>query len=378
MKTIVVEALSALQGGGQTYLKNLFLHYPKYPDTRVIALVPVGFDEELSVSDSVLIKTSASASRGVVQRILWNKFVLPRLLRKLSANVLYSTGGSLATRAVGDCRTVVAFRNMLPFSPVDRKRYPRGYMRFRLWLLQYVQSASFRDADLVIFISMFAKSVIDLTLNKRRGQSVVIPHGLSQHFFNPQPHPANSSLPQEYVLYVSILDVYKAQVEVVKAWAELRLHRPTHEKLLLIGPEYSPYGEEVRKAIIDFGLQEEVMVWGNVPYEELPAYYQHAKVNIFASSCENCPNILLEALAGGRPVLCSDYQPMPEFGADAVTYFDPYNPGQLAGALAAMLDDPVRIADMGLRAQQRAEDFNWEVSARRTWDALFALANKEN
>lgn len=372
-----MEALSALQGGGQTYLKNLFIHYPMYSDTRVIALVPVGFDKELPVSDSIVVHTSAFASRGVAHRILWNKFVLPRLLRKLKADVLYSTGGSLATRAVGNCRTAVAFRNMLPFSSSERKRFPFGYMRIRLWLLQYIQGVSFRNADLVIFISIFAKSVIDLTLNRRRGQSVVIPHGLSEHFFKPQSRPVNSRLPQEYVLYVSILDVYKAQVEVVRAWAELRARRITSEKLLLIGPEYPPYGDEVRKAIVELELEKEVLIWGQVPYAELPAYYQHAKVNIFASSCENCPNILLEALAGGRPVLCSDYQPMPEFGADAVTYFDPYNPKQLADALEATLDDHIQMADMGQRALQRAGDFNWEVSARRTWDALFALANKE-
>lgn len=373
-----MEAFSALQGGGQTYLKNLFLRYPGYSDTRVVALVPDDFEKELPVNDLIEVRTSAFASRGIVYRILWNKFVLPRLLRNLKANVLYSPGGFLPTRAVGDCRTAVAFRNMLPFSPDERRRYPLGYTRGRLWLLQHIQGASFRDADLVIFISRFAKSVIDLTVGKRKGQSVVISHGLSGHFIKPQPRPADPRLPQEYVLYVSILNVYKAQMEVVRAWAELRARRSTSEKLLLIGPEYFSYGEEVRETIIDLGLQNEVLVWGNVPYAELPGYYQYAKVNIFASSCENCPNILLEALAGGRPVVCSDYQPMPEFGADAVTYFDPYNSKQLADVLDAMLDDPTLMADMGKRALQRSRDFDWGISAHRTWDALFALVNKED
>jgi len=106
----------------------------------------------------------------------------------------------------------------------------------------------------------------------------------------------------------------------------------------------------------------------------LPAVYQHAKVNIFASSCENCPNILLEALAAGRPVLCSDYQPMPEFAGNAVRYFDPYNPEQLAEKLIDLLDDSALRTDLGLRARARSERFHWTDTADKTWNALAALA----
>lgn len=378
MKTIVIEALSSLQGGGQTYLKNLFQHYPVYPDVRVVALVPRKLAKELPKFHSLEIITSDFASKSVMHRILWNKFALPKLLRKLKASVLYSTGGSLATNSIENCRTVVAFRNMLPFAPTERKRYPFGYMRLRLWLLRFIQGASFCDADLVIFISMFAKSVINLSLPNRQGQSICIPHGLSEHFFRSQVRPTTPKLPQDYVLYVSILDVYKSQVEVIKAWAELRLRRKTHEKLLLVGPEFKHYGNLVRRTISELKLENEVLIFGSVPYVELPAYYQHAKVNIFASSCENCPNIFLEALAGGRPILCSDYQPMPEFGQTAVTYFDPHNPQRLADKLVTMLDDLELQAEMGRRALERAQDFNWRVSARRTWDALCSEAYKVN
>ena len=40
---------------------------------------------------------------------------------------------------------------------------------------------------------------------------------------------------------------------------------------------------------------------------------------------KNCPNILLEAMASGKAILCSNFNPMPEFGGKAVEYFDPSN-----------------------------------------------------
>ena len=113
-----------------------------------------------------------------------------------------------------------------------------------------------------------------------------------------------------------------------------------------------------------------------MPYDTLPAVYHGAVANIFASSCENCPNILLEALAAGRPVLCSDYQPMPEFAGDAALYFDPYNPQSLATRLCEVLDDPRLSAELGRRSRERSAEFQWKQSAEATWQALSDLAGE--
>lgn len=374
MKTVVVEGLSARLGGGQTYMRNLFEYYPGYSDLRVVGIVPAPDREFFDCHPDIELLAPELASRNIANRLLWNKLRLPALLGQLDASVLFCPGGFLATRPAPPCRTAVTFQNMLPFSPEERGRYPLGFSRGRLKLLGSVQAASFRDADLVVFISEFARAVIELVVPERRGASVVIPHGLSDHFRTKHPRPDHPRLPEEYVAYVSILTVYKAQLEVLRAWRELRARRPTREKLVLIGPEYPPYGHRVRALVRELGLEQDVVLLGNVPYEQLPAYYQHAKVNVFASSCENCPNVLLEKLAAGRPVVCSDFPPMPEFGGDAVVYFDPYNPSQLADTLVGLLDDEVAQDEWGRRAAERALTYQWPTAARRTWDALRALA----
>lgn len=373
-KTIFIDALSALQGGGQTYLINLFKFMPPtiLAECRVIVLLPYGSDDVFRVSPDIEVVSSAYASRSVLFRLVWSTRFLPRMLRAMNADVLYCPGGFVS--AFGDWKTAVAFRNMLPFSPEERKRYPLGYMRTRFAVLRWVQSRSFKRADLVIFISLFAKSVIDVVVGKRAGNSQVIPHGISDRFRVPVGKPKSLGLPDRYVCYVSILNVYKAQIEVVKAWHLLRSRRQVEEKLLLVGPSNDQYGLQVAELIRQLGLQSEVRIVGNVPYNELPGLYQGAVINLFASSCENCPNILLEALSAGRPVLSSDYQPMPEFAAEAALYFDPYSPDKLATQLERLLDDPVLQERMGRRAAVRSADFQWAESARRTWFALRDLA----
>lgn len=373
MKTIVVDGLSAVRGGGVTYLQNLFANAEPVHVCRVVAVVPPDTVAGLSVGSTIELLAPAFPARGIVHRFLWYRLALPNLLRCLSADLLYCPGGTIPGNLPAHCKTAVAFRNMLPFAPAEAARYPMGYTRLRLRLLRLLQMRSFQSADLLIFLSHHARTTIDELLPARRGESAIIPHGLSEQFRDGIALPRPIGLPDQYVLYVSILDVYKAQVEVVHAWDQLRRRRASSEKLVLVGPQYGPYARKVKQAIRSLGLEGEVILRGNVPYSELPAYYHNAKVNVFASSCENCPNILLEALASGRPLLSSSYPPMPEFARDAALYFDPYEPRSLADKLVAILDDRGLIDRMGTAARARSLEFSWRVSAAKTWQALRGL-----
>ena len=376
MKTIIIEALSALVGGGQTYLINLLENIPAQWNQhyKIIAIFPKCLKDHIPQSSVYEIITPPFDTSKMLQRIFWHKLYLKDLVYQLNCDVLFSPGGYLPMKVPSTVRTAVAFRNMLPFDDVERRRFDHGYIRYRLWLLKYIQGSSIRDSDLVIFISNYAKAAIDRVIPERRGTSVVIPHGLSDDFRQKSPTRPERLHDIEYVLYVSILFNYKAQLEVIESWYKLRQARLTREKLVLVGPEYKPYSKKVRQLIDLLGLNEEVILTGPVPYSELPSYYQHAKINLFASSCENCPNILLEALAGGKPVLCSNYPPMPEFGGDAVEYFDPYNTDELKELLLKYLDNEELCLKMGQKAFDRSLQFDWKESALKTWNALADLA----
>ena len=109
----------------------------------------------------------------------------------------------------------------------------------------------------------------------------------------------------------------------------------------------------------------------------LPSYYQHAKIDLFASSCEiGASFVFIEALAGERPVLCSNYPPMPEAAGDAAAYFDPYDPESLAELLARYLDDKSLRDRMGFAAFKKLHKYQWRDTALKTWTALAELAGQ--
>jgi glycosyltransferase involved in cell wall biosynthesis len=374
--TVLVNALSALRGGGQTYLTNLLSHLPTEFPSVIYVLA----------SDTLTLPTNDPRIQRIpvqwpvgnpLARATWEKFRVPALMLKLHADILFCPGGIIGSRVPRGCKTVTMFRNMIPFSEEQTRRYRLGYMKLRNLLLRRAFLDSMRSADLVIFLSNHARTTIEAQIGTKIRNQVTIPHGLAQTFKRSsvsKPAPTGATLPAEgYLLYVSTLDYYKAQIEVVKAYALLKRKRATKEKLLLIGPEYTEYGDLVRKEIASQHLQDSVLLVGSLPHAQLPEIYRNAVVNIFASECENCPNILIEALASGRPVLSSHCPPMPEFGGDGALYFDPRSPQDLAEKLAALLDDPVRLKELGVKAELQSRRYDWETCARRTWDSMHQL-----
>jgi len=303
-------------------------------------------------------------------RRLWESAGLPSLLRRLRADVLFLPSGT-SPGPPGPWKRVSMFRNMLPFAPEQCAKYRWwSYMRLRNHLLRRSMTASMRVADLVIFVSEHGREV--MTKAVAVPQAVVIPHGISPAFRTGAVERPGWLPRGDYILYVSTLDVYKAQLEVLRGYALAR-RAGIGDKLVFAGPEYAPYGKKVRAEIDALGLKEHVLLAGTVPYVDLPAVYAHSHLNLFASECENCPNILLEAMAAGRPLLCSNHPPMPEFGGTSVVYFDPADPVQFARELVALLTDSRRMNEYAERAKTQSRSYDWQTTAKRTWEAIAAV-----
>ena len=369
---VLVNGFSARLGGGQTYLLNLLRRVPQHAGWKIFLLCPDGLDLT-GLPENVERVKSGLKLDNPFRRAIWERFNLGKLAGRLEADLLFSPGGLLPPGSLPTgLKTVVTFQNMLPFDMAQRKRYPLGYRRLRDWLLERGLSSAMRKADLVIFISRFAQEFIQAKLGYLAGRSVVIPHGIDPRFFprvdNPVRLPAG--VPAEYFLYVSFIDRYKSQIEVVRAFAQVRQLSKTQATLLLVGAENPPYGEALRREIDSLKLGEAVKVMGNLPHHDLPALYQHARINLFASCTENCPNILLEMMASGRPALVSDHGPMPEFGGQTVSYFDPENVEQLVERWMGLLSDPERGSRLAADALARVSIMEWEKAASTTWGAM--------
>lgn len=368
---IVINAYSARQGGGQTYLINLLQHLPEQNPPQIEVFAP----RRLQLPDHPSIRRIHAKwpTENPLLRALWERWLLPRYLKRAGAEVLFCPGGLVGTKVPKGCRVVTMFRNMTPFDARVLRRMPWGLQRIRVHMLRGLMLRSMREADLTIFISDFARGVIEALTSIPN--PVTIPHGISEAFrFGGEvlPRPAIAG-DGPYLLYVSKIDSYKHHEEVVRGYAQLPEELRARCRLVLAGESDSIDADHLRRIIVELGLGNRVVVSGAINYRELPALYQNAVANLFASSCENCPNILLEALAAGRPVLSSNVEPMPEFGGHEIGYFSPFDPASIAQAMRQVLEEPETATRWATAARERSAKYDWKQTARETWSAIRRL-----
>ncbi len=368
---IVINAFSARLGGGQTYLRNLLSYIPERDNLEVLVYAPAGLD--LPNHPRLRRMVTRWPTTNPLLRTLWEQLALPWLLRSETVDVLFCPGGVVATNPPRGCRVVTMFRNMIPFDPSTYKNIPWGLQRLRNIILKRVMLKSMASADMTIFISNHARGVIEKMT--RINKSVTISHGINQAFRSfDKALERPSFLPEkEYLLYVSRFDVYKHHYEVVSAYAGLPDVLRRRFVLVLVGEADLPEADRVRQLVDRLNLGEQVRLLGSIPYSELPEVYHHAHLVLFASSCENCPNILLEALGSGRPVLSSNVMPMPEFGGDAVAYFSPFDLDDILKTMQKVLTDNDYAQNLAAAAAQRSARYDWESTAKVTWAHIFRL-----
>ncbi len=375
MSVMLIDALSARQGGGQTYLLNLLTRLPPGEPATIHLLAPPEVSGKVA-SERVRPIEAIWPTGNALLRAASEKIFLRRQAAELGASVLFFPGGVVGSTAPPGCRRVTMFRNVIPFDRAARAKYPLGWQRVRNWLLERVMLRSMLEADLVIFLSDYARGLIEQRAGRPLLHAVTIPHGISEVF-----RPASAAraprpgwLPREpYILYVSSFEPYKAQLEVVRAFARALREWQGPLALLLVGPDNTSYARRVRGEIARLGIGPRVTITGNTPYDELPAAYHHALAVVFASEAENCPNALLEAMAAGKPIACSRRPPMPEFGGDAVEYFDPADDAELAHLLLRLLREPSTRERLGAAAARHSQRFDWDETARATWQAIARL-----
>lgn len=369
-----IDASNLRTGGGVTHLKELLSAAD--PETSGISKVTVWGSRETLDNLPVrpwLIKVQEPPLEGsVFERLWWQRFRLPRLAAA-TCDVLFVPGGTY----FGNFKPVVAMsRNLLPFDGRERARYGLSWTRLRLSLLRRGQTRTFRNSDGVIFLTKSAQEVVEKETGSLKNIRI-IPHGICDKFRQEprrqSPLDAFSMKQPFRWLYVSIVDLYKHQWHVAKAIATLR-HEGMPVALDLVGPANPRALKHLNHTLHDIDPKGEIVrYFGEVPYNQLAHHYHGAEGFIFASSCENMPNILLEGMAAGLPIACSSVPPMPEVLGDAGIYFDPEKVDQIASALKRLMCDPELRGELAQKAYERAEQFAWKRCADETFAFLASV-----
>ena len=368
---IAINTMSAVAGGGVTYIKNLLYHLSKSntPHQYLIITTLAGKETFYFQHPNFRFLSFKVPSRSPILRILWEQCILPSFLKKEGVNLLFSPGNICPLFI--NLPNVVMIQNIEPFSNNLSKR--RGLIQsIRLRLLKLLTLLSVKKAQRVIFPSMRARNLIE-TSGTFVKHAEVIYHGINKEIFHPHTEDAMSCQFKKkynldkFILYVSHIQRYKNFLELIKAFVLLRGRIDDNIQLIFAGKCFDQkYYDEMRTFIAEHGYENRIIFLGDVPYEALPYLYSTCMIFVYPSTCESFGMTLVEAIACGAPVLASKAEPMPEICANAAIYFDPMDPFAIADVICKTLNDQEAISSLIKNAIERAKTFSWENTVIRT------------
>lgn len=169
---------------------------------------------------------------------------------------------------------------------------------------------------------------------------------------------------QPFILGVGTLEPRKNWPALIRAWARLRHATALPHRLVIAGGK-GWMVEQIFAAAEDVGdLRRDIMFTGFVDDVDLPALYAAADVFAFPTLYEGFGIPVVEAMACGTPVVCSNNSSLPEAAGDAALQIDATDEEELANALGRLIEDRGLRATLCARGLEHARRFTWEAAAQ--------------
>lgn len=372
MKRFVLDARTAINHfpGIGRYVSNLARAMAKHleADEQLVLLrndTAVSRWQLPPPSRQVVYVNTAVSPFGMAQQ--WR---LPHLLRQQNARSYHSPYYLMPYRP--GVPTVLTLHDLIP------QHFPelvsvRARLLFRLFTKLALYTATH-----TLTVSEATRRDVLAAYNVDPARITTIPHAPDLQF-RPQPESElqrirdKFSLPEQYLLYLGINKPHKNLVRLLQAWQTVLTKRPSTPPLIIAGawdPRY-PQAKETAAAILP---ETAVRFLGPVENADLPGLYSGALLFVFPSLYEGFGLPVVEAMACGTAVLCSQTSSLPEVGGDAVAYFDPLNLADIANSINRMLDDDSIRHKMQTRGLAQAAKFTWQKTAMTTLQCYRQLA----
>ena len=364
---VAVDALRVRSGGGVAHLVGIL----DIDDITVHGISEIHLWSYQGLLDKVpnrpwLIKhRPAEADASLLNQIVWQATMLAKEIVDADCQILFSADATTFCRF---SPAVVLSQNMLPYEEGVMSLYGLSKGRLRQRLVYEVQKRAFRRAKASIFLTQHAATRIQKYVGKLTDVTCIA-HGVGDVFKQTNQvavWPIHNERPI-HCLYVSPVLEYKFQWTVVKAIKQLR-DEGINIQITFAGGGGSRAMAMLRDQIrLSDPDREFVEILEFLAHDQIPKLISEADLFIFASGCETFGISLLEAMAVGVPIACSNKSSLPETLRDAGEYFDPADPDTIAAALRNLIADQKKREELAHRSKTLAKAYSWHRCATETW-----------
>jgi len=167
-----------------------------------------------------------------------------------------------------------------------------------------------------------------------------------------------------YFLFVGVIKQRKNVHNLVSAFIKSKKEGNIRQKLIIVGKGSDDYMKNIKKKILESGLEEEILFLGHVGDDELANLYKNAYGFLFPSYIEGFGFPILEAMSCGIPVLTSHASSLGEVAGGAALLVDPLDVDGMSNKITELATNNGLRKELVIKGYKRTEDFSWKKSAK--------------
>lgn len=347
---------------------------------RRLRQTPTSFEKEVVVKadEDVCLEASEHLSLTTLPAAfypLWEQRKLPAYTESIPGSVLHCTGNTAPLFSKTPLIVTIHDLIFLEENYLFKKNGGSLYQRFGNVYRSIIVPRVARRAKHIITVSHFQRNLIMKRLNVAPEKISVVYNGADERFFkNYTPEELQAAVTRygidaiPYVFFLANTEPRKNTDGVLKAFKYFCESYP-EQPLTLVIKGLSE--EQLQQKLLQTGtagISHRIRRVGYIEYDDLPKLYQAAALLWFPSFTEGFGLPIVEAMAGGVPVLTSSCSVMPEIGGDAAVYVDPNLPDTWAEPTFQLLTDQVKRNRCVENGRAQAARFTWSHSLKQLLD----------
>ncbi|MEI7595151.1 MAG: glycosyltransferase family 1 protein [Bacteroidota bacterium] len=311
-------------------------------------------------------------SRHPLLWILRFELLLPKLLKKIKADVYYSPDGWLTTNK--KVKTVNVIHDLSFFH--NKNDLPYLYQKY----VDFFFPIFAKNASKICTVSEYSKKDISKNFNIESENIQVVYNGANEIYkpiskldiIETQKRFTNNN---EYFVYVGAINPRKNLINLFKAFDHFKENNKNEVKLLIVGAKQI-WRKEIEDAYLSMRFKNDVIFTGRVSNEDLHHILASSIALTYVSFFEGFGIPLLEAMNCEVPIITSNTTSMPEVAGDAALLVDPNSINEIAKALSTIYSDEDLRNQLIAKGKIQRENFSWQKSADLVWKAIQDILDK--
>lgn len=348
-------------GGMETYARELIAALAERDDLRLTAFV----NREAALvggpwSEAAEMELVPVHARSRAQWVWGEQRHLPALAARSGCAVVHSLASTAPLRG--------PFARVTTVHDLNYKLVPESHFGVNGLGMRVLVPAAVRRSDRVIAVSHSTRRDLVEHLGVRPEKVDVVAQGvrLREAPDRPRTTALRAALDlgdRPIVLSPSAKRPHKNLQRLIAALATFQ---PAERPVLVVPGYPTPHEAELRAAAARLGVEDCVRFPAWLSQPDMEALYAAAACVVFPSLYEGFGLPVVEAMARGVPVACSDRSSLPEVAGGAALLFDPEDAGAIGAAMRRLLEDGALRGRLAEAGRARAAELTWERTADLT------------